>query len=154
MYKGSRDSLSSSVPTWRTFRFFDNWPIQEETYNDAIQSACCVTYAPVHAGAWASPRGALVIALPHGQVRVVDARTYVELLEWRAFEETCDSVHVAAECGAVVTVGRDVDKTSPIVRVWRIESSHDANTSRAVLCMSAITHASFQQAMYLSLIHI
>lgn len=148
MYKGSRDSLSSSVPTWRTFRFFDNWPIQEETYKDAIQSACCVTYAPVHAGAWASPRGALVIALPHGQVRVVDARTYVELLEWRAFEETCDSVHVAAECGAVVTVGRDVDKTSPIVRVWRIESSHDANTSRAALCMSAIIHTSFQQAMY------
>ena len=129
-----------SLPTWRSFRFFDVVKVQEDTYDDAMAGVSCVAYAPKSSGPWASARGALVTGLHKGQLRVVDARTFVEFASWQAFDHVCTHVHVASDHGAILTMGRDDDTNASIVRVWRLDSGAP-NTWHAVLCAHATMEA-------------
>ena len=126
-------SATPTLRTWRSLRFFDAVPLQEETYDDAMAGVSCVAYAPKSSGPWASPRGALVTGLHSGQIRVVDAHTFVELASWKAFDHECVQVHVASEHGAILTMGCDDDTNVSTVRVWRLDSTA-ANAWQAVLC--------------------
>ena len=145
MTSGSTSSRrgSSALPTlrtWRSLRFFDAVPLQEEMYDDAMAGVSCVAYAPKSSGPWASPRGALVTGLHSGQIRVVDARTFVELASWKAFDHECMQVHVASEHGAILTMGCDDDTNVSTVRVWRLDSTA-ANAWQAVLCACVMVDA-------------
>lgn len=129
-----------SLPAWRSFRFFDAVPVQEDTYDDAMDGVSCVAYAPMSSGPWASARGALVTGLHTGQVRVVDARTFVELASWKAFDQVCTQVHLASEHGAILTMGCDGGTSASVVRVWRLDSGA-SNNWQAVLCAHATLEA-------------
>lgn len=133
-------SALPTLRTWRSLRFFDAVPLQEEMYDDAMAGVSCVAYAPKSSGPWASPRGALVTGLHSGQIRVVDARTFVELASWKAFDHECMQVHVASEHGAILTMGCDDDTNVSTVRVWRLDSTA-ANAWQAVLCACVMVDA-------------
>lgn len=130
--------LGRALPTWRTFRFFEAESVREDTYEDAMNDVVCVAYVPATSAAWASPRGALVTGTCAGDIRVVDARTFVEVGAWRAFERACTHLYVDPASTAVVGVGYDDAHNTPLVRVWRWTESAELQTSfRAQAVISA-----------------
>lgn len=103
---------------WRNFTFFDS---HTSSASEVLSSATDVAFVSPAAAAWASPRGALVLAHADGRLTVVDARTAVVLASWPAFHAHPTRVQIASELGAIVAVGQDDDTLTPQLRIWRLE---------------------------------
>lgn len=115
-------SSSSTMPAWRTFQFMEKRDLADDVSPQVMKDAHTAVYAPPTCGAWASPHGALLLGLRDGQIRMVDAKTYIELATWPAFSSDIWQLHVAPEAHAILAVGQDLAYATPIVRIWRLTS--------------------------------
>lgn len=118
-------AATSAMPTWRAFAFFDPQPLPSEGL-PAFSRACAVAHMPSCAGAWASPRGALVIGTDDGRVHVVETGGYIEMAAWQAFEYSVSHIRVDADLRVIVAVGRDAAGSPSLLRVWHLEPASAA----------------------------
>lgn len=128
------------MPTWRAFSFFDTQAIPSVGL-PGFARACAVAHMPSGAGAWASPRGALVVGTDDGRVRVLEAGSYVETAAWQAFEYSVAHVKVDADLRVIVAVGRDAAGSPSLLRVWGLEPAAAAGWAPKLLVFVRLAHA-------------
>lgn len=133
-------AASSALPTWRAFAFFDPQDLPSEGA-PGFARACALAHMPSCAGAWASPRGALVVGTDDGRMRVLEAGSYVETAAWQAFEYSVAHVKVDAEQRVIVAVGCDAAGGPSVLRVWRLEPAMAAGWASKLLVFVRLAHA-------------
>ncbi|WFD19490.1 Vacuolar protein sorting-associated protein 11 [Malassezia caprae] len=134
-----RDAASGAMPTWRAFSFFDTQALPSDGA-PGFSRACTVAHMPSCAGAWASPRGALVVGADDGRVRVLEAGSYVETAAWQAFEYSVAHVKVDVDLCVIVAVGRDAAGSPSLLRVWRLEPASAAGWTPKLLVFVRLAH--------------
>ena len=135
------------LPSWRSFSFFHARPTADAEHAPLPPSVPTsgivdVVYVVPDAEGWAGPRGALVVGLDQGEVRVLDAYTHTARISWRAHEHHVQALAVAADGPTLVTAGCDGPDQPPLLRIWRIAHVDEQTFVPSVL------------AQALSLIHI
>ena len=133
------------LPSWRSFSFFHARPTADAEHAPLPPSVPTsgiidVVYVVPDAEGWAGPRGALVVGLESGEMRVLDAYTHTERMTWRAHEHDVQALAVAADGPTLVTVGRDGRDQPPQLRVWRIAPVDEQSFVPSALAQARLQH--------------
>lgn len=133
------------LPSWRSFSFFHARPTADAEHAPLPPSVPTsgivdVVYVVPDAEGWAGPRGALVVGLDQGEVRVLDAYTHTARISWRAHEHHVQALAVAADGPTLVTAGCDGPDQPPLLRIWRIAHVDEQTFVPSVLAQARLQH--------------